>query len=213
MELEPNMLDAFVGWVAEEIAAMALGSIIGAFGARWWFGKKNQEELEQLKKSITELEREQTARPLPERSAAASQTPQTPSPAPQSPLNHSALESRTLPPSPLDALLSPQELIDLVAGHTSMAAKRMLEPHRGRRYVVTGTVREVTENINTVAVIIALADGILVSLSFDNGPRNEELVVLRQGDEISASGLLRSAGNNIMLKKCSLVEVSAQSRS
>ena len=213
MEQDPNMLAAVVGWVLEQALAVALGTIIGTFGAKWWFGKKNQEKLDQLQQSITELQRERNVRPRPEPSAAASPTPAAPSPAPPAPHTHIAPESRTLapppppPPPPPNAMLSPQELLDLVNGHTDMAAKRMLEPHKGRRHVVTGAVREVTELHHGVIVAIDMADGVSVYLTFDRGHHDEQMVSLRRNDKIFANGLLQSASNHISLEKCSLDNV------
>ena len=208
------MLDAVVGWVLERVVDVALGAIIGAFGAKWWFGKKNQEKLDELQRRITHLEREKNDRPRREPSAAASPESATQSPAPQSPLEHSALKSGTLPSSAQNALLAPKELIDLVAGRTKLVAERLLEPHIGLRHFVTGEVEEVGGILGTVDVEIRLADGIAALLAFDRERYYEELAVLRQGDEISASGLLRTVRNFIALEKCSLEKVlSAPSRS
>ena len=214
MEQDPNMLEAVVGWVLEQVVGVALGAIIGAVGAQWWFGKKNQEKLDKLQTQFEKFERENKVQPRQERSATASPTPATQSPAPQSPLGRSAPESHTLPSSPRNALLSLQELIDHVAGHTEMAAQRMLEPHKGRRHVVTGEVFEVTDGFNSVSVVIKTADGILVGLSFNRGPHDEDMAALRKGDEIVASGLLRTASSTISLENCSVDNVlSASSRS
>ena len=224
MEQDPNMLEAVVGWVLEQVVGVALGAIIGAVGAKWWFGKKNEKKLEELQTKVADLVRKGNGRPQRQPSHVASPTPATQSPAtqspapqspaPQSPLGCSAPESHTLPSSPHNALLSLQELIDLVADHTEMAAQRMLTPHKGRRHIVTGEVLDVTEYTHAVSVLIKTADGILVGLSFNRGPHDEDMAALRKGDEIVASGLLRTASSTISLENCSVDNVlSASSRS
>ena len=97
MEQEPNLVAAIVAWVAEQIAGVALGSVIGAFGVRWWFGKKNQEKLDQHQQRISDLERELNGRPRWEPTAAASPESATESPPPQSRQDHVTIEFPTLP--------------------------------------------------------------------------------------------------------------------
>ena len=213
MEQDQNVIEFVVGWAVENIVGVVIVGVIGAAGAKWWFGKESQKQLDELQRRFDDLERERNGRPRRESTDEAPPESATESPAPQPPQEHVTIDLPTLRPSAPDALLTPKELVDLVAGHTEMAASRMLKPFVGQQYSVRGEIREVTELIESVSVLIQMADGTNVGLVFDMEPYGERLAVLRPGDEISASGLLRNATRFVTLEKCSLVEVSARPRS
>lgn len=195
MEQFQHFIDTFVGWVAEEFLVLVVGSVIGAIGTKWFFGKKNMEELGRLRREVDELKRERDGRaPFPPPISASA------------PADVGSKNRSLLPASyPHNALLSPKELVALVKGHTSIAAERMLEPHKGRRHHVRGAVHEVS-NIGHDVVQVALdgRDGTYIMLWFAQGRQTEAMETLRVGDDVSATGLLRYVSNHISLEKCTL---------
>ena len=195
MEQFQHFIDTFVGWVAEEFVVLLAGSVIGAIGTKWFFGKKNLEELGRLRREVDELKRERDGRaPLPPTTSASA------------PADVGSKNRSPLPASyPHNALLSPKELVALVKGHTDIAAKRMLEPHKGRRHHVRGAVLEVSDfDRDGVQVALDGRDGTYILLWFAQGKQKETLETLRVGDDVSATGLLRYASNHISLEKCTL---------
>ena len=232
MEQDQNVIATLIGWVAEEIITLAVGSVIGAIGAKWFFGRKNIEELRRLRREVDELKRDgegRTSSPSLESAPAAttvgskvSRRPRrevdelkrdgdgrTPAPPLESAPAATTVGSRVrsvLPASnPPDALLSPKELLALVEGHTDMAADRMLKPHKGRRHLVRGVVREVSDyGIDGAQVTLDGTDGTTIVLWFAQGSQVNTLETLRRGHDVSATGLLRYARNHIALEDCTL---------
>ncbi|MCY3672754.1 MAG: LapA family protein, partial [Alphaproteobacteria bacterium] len=172
MEQNPDLVSILVGWVAEELVALAVGSVIGAIGAKWFFGKKNTEELRRLRREVDELKRERDRQASPSSPASApvprddgsmdrpakslKQPAATPAPRDDDSKNRSHLPGSNVP----DALLSPEELMALVKGRTKIVADRMLQPHKGRRHHVRGAIRDVSD---------FRSDGVEVALDGEDG--------------------------------------------
>ena len=195
MEQDQNVIATLISWVAEEIVTLAVGSVIGAIGAKWFFGRKNIEELRRLRREVDELKRDGDGRtPAPPLESAPAAT-----------TIGSKIRSVLPASNPPDALLSPKELLALVEGHTDMAADRMLKPHKGRRHLVRGVVREVSDyGIDGAQVTMDGADGTTIVLWFAQGSQVNILETLRRGHNVSATGLLRYARNHIALEDCTL---------
>lgn len=215
MEQNPDVIATLVTWVAEQFEALAFGSIIGAIGAKWFFAKRNLEELGRLRREVDELKQERRERaPSPPSKPSVPATAAVPAllPMPTSAATSrdAGPESHSLVPlsSPPDALLSLEELLALVKGHTGMLADRLLKPHKGRRHHVRGVVTNVSEfSIQGVEVILDGQEEMMIVLWFKPGCQTEKLETLRQGDKVSATGLLRNASNHIAQEECVLDEV------
>ena len=196
MEQDPNIFAPLVERFAEElIIALAVALILGA-GAivvRWFFGRKNLEELGRLRREMDDLKRGRDGR--------ASSPPPASAPAPAD-----------VGSNPPDALLPLKELLALVKGHTDIAAEQMLKPYKGRSYHVRGAVLDVCDYSSHVQVSLYRTDGISITLWFDPGSQKETLKALRIGVTVSATGLLHSAGDDhIFLEKCALDSIGAGS--
>ena len=179
MEQDPDFITTTVGWVVEQIVTLAIGSVLGAIGARWFFGKKNLEKLERLQREFDQLRRERDAPSPAESRDDVSEPPSPPKPEPAP--DDSDLKVRSLLPlpgtTPPDALLSLQELLDRVKGQTGMKADRLLKPHKGRRYRVRGRVETVDDYmVDGVHMKLETADGVTVILWFDKSRRLVELL-------------------------------------
>ena len=201
MEQVLDVIATLVGWVAEQFVALAFGSVIGAIGTKWFFGRKNLEELGRLRREVDELKRERHGRAPSPPSAPSSAPTEAPAPRDAGEENHSLVPAS----SPPDALLSLEELLALVKGRTGIVADQMLKPHKGRRHHVRGAVIDISDyGSDGVQVILDGEDEMHIVLWFNPGSQTGALETLRPGDTVSATGLLRSASNLIGLKECSL---------
>ena len=203
MEQVVDFIATLVGWVTEQFVALAFGSVIGAVGAKWFFGRKNVEELGRLRREVDELKRERQGQAALTSSAPSSRSAPAHSARDADEENHSLVRASTPP----DALLSPEELLALVKGRTGIVADQMLKPHKGRRHHVQGAVMDVTGDIDSVNVTLDGGDGMLIILWFNPGSQADTLETLRPGDAVSVTGLLRNASNHISLEECVLDEI------
>lgn len=197
MEQDIGIIASLLGWAAEEIITLVIGSAIGAVGAKWFFGRKNSAELKQLRHEVERLKGNHNEQ--------ASSSPSTSAPM----LSVGSVTIRSLVPglNPPDALLTPKELLALVKGHTSITANTLLKPHKGRRHYVRGIVEDVRDQVDRVHVGLKGVDEVSFALWFKKRWQKDILEKLRQGDEISATGILRHVSNHIGLDKCTVDSV------
>ena len=99
------------------------------------------------------------------------------------------------------------QLIEMIAGQTSVIAARLLEPHIGTLLMVSGTVKNVSEDYPGLMLVSMEAhDGSDLLLRFDSLWR-QRLSVLNKEDDIKVRGeISRIELAMVVLEHCQLVE-------
>ena len=102
---------------------------------------------------------------------------------------------------------TPVELVSAIEGITKIMADRINEPHLGQWLRVSGTVNDVSNEVDEINVFLTkTASQPYLALYFASKDWSQRLIVLRPGDTIHAEGEIAHISEyTVMLKHCELI--------